>query len=52
MSFVENRKTSVYSLFGGLGGGFGGVEMAGAAGSDVLKVIAYPRKYTHQLKAK
>ena len=52
VSFLDNRKTSIYSLFGGLGGGFGGVEMAGADGPDVLKVIAYPGNYTHQMKAK
>ena len=50
LPFVDARKIYRYSLFGAQGCGSGGVETAGADAADVLKVIAYPGKYTHQLK--
>ena len=52
LDFLDSRKTSTYSLFGVLGGSYGGVEMSGTAGFEVLKIIAYPGNYTHQMKAR
>ena len=48
---VDAQKASRYSLFGSIGGGFGGVELPGADGMDFLIFIAYSGTYTHQLKA-
>ena len=48
---VEAHRASRYSLFGSIGGGFGGVELPGAEGMDFLKIIVYSGNYTHQLKA-
>ena len=40
-----------YPLFGLLGGGFGGMQVQGADGSNVVKAVVYPGNYVHQVKA-
>jgi hypothetical protein len=51
MGFVDKKKATQYSLFVAAGGGFGGVELGGQEGAELVKAIAYPGKWTHQLKA-
>ena len=51
MDFVDKKKATQYSLFVAAGGGFGGVELGGEEGTELVKVIAYRGKWTHQQKA-
>ena len=49
--YFDWQLRSTYPLFGKVGNGFGGMEIKGAQGVNVIKATAYPGRYVHHMKA-
>ena len=49
--YFDWQSRSACPLFGKVGNGFGGMEIKGAQGVNVIKATAYPGRYVHHMKA-
>lgn len=49
--YFDWQSRATYPLFGKMGNGFGGMEIKGVEGINVIKTTAYPGRFVHHMKA-